>query len=91
MKLAIRRAPLLREKLVLNSTLPNFEVAKRVGEDGKLTESCPREKEHEPVHRGARPVGMGRPAYPLVLGPRGPSSAGLCVSRILAYVVKRTS
>jgi hypothetical protein len=35
MKLAIRRAPLLREKLVLNSTLPNFEVAKRVGEDRK--------------------------------------------------------
>jgi hypothetical protein len=43
------------------------------------------------MHRGAGPVGMGRPAYPLVLGPHGPSSIGLCVSCILAYVVKRYS
>jgi hypothetical protein len=35
MKLAIRRAPLFREKLSLNSTLPNFEVAKRVDKDRK--------------------------------------------------------
>jgi hypothetical protein len=35
MKLATRRAPLLREKLALNSTLTNFEVAKEVGKDGK--------------------------------------------------------
>jgi hypothetical protein len=34
---------------------------------------------------------MGRPAYPLVLGPRGPFSADLCVSCILAYVVKRSN
>jgi hypothetical protein len=59
MKLAIRRAPLFREKLVLNPTLPNVEVAKMVGEDRKLTETCPRGKEHEPVHKGVRPVGMG--------------------------------
>jgi hypothetical protein len=35
MKLATRRAPLLREKLSLNSTLPNIEVAKKVGKDRK--------------------------------------------------------
>jgi hypothetical protein len=35
MKHATRRAPLLREKLGLNLTLPNFVVAKRVGKDRK--------------------------------------------------------
>jgi hypothetical protein len=45
----------------------------------------------EPRQRDVGPVGMGRPAYPLVLGPRGPSSAVLCVSCILAYVMKRSS
>jgi hypothetical protein len=44
MKLVTRRAPLLREKLSLNSTLPNFVVAKKVGKDRKYTESFPREK-----------------------------------------------
>jgi hypothetical protein len=35
MKFPTRRAPLLREKLGLNYTLPNFEVAKKVGKDRK--------------------------------------------------------
>jgi hypothetical protein len=35
MKLATRRAPLFQEKLSLNSTLPNFEVAKKVSKDRK--------------------------------------------------------
>jgi hypothetical protein len=35
MKLATRREPLLREKLNLNSTLPNFEIAKKGSKDRK--------------------------------------------------------
>jgi hypothetical protein len=35
MKLATIRAPLLQGKLDLNSTLPNFEVARKVGKDRK--------------------------------------------------------
>jgi hypothetical protein len=35
MKLATRRAPILREKLSLNLPLPNFVVAKKVIKDRK--------------------------------------------------------
>jgi hypothetical protein len=35
MKLPTRREPLPWEKLGLNSTLPNFEVAKKIGKDRK--------------------------------------------------------
>jgi hypothetical protein len=89
MKLATRRAPILQKKLGLNLTLPNFVVSKRVFKDRKLTESCPRERRTRTDTVGCR-AGRHGPAYSLVLGPHGPSSAGLCVSCILAYVVKRS-
>jgi hypothetical protein len=66
-------------------------LLKRSAKIGNKPSRVPEKNGHELIRGDAGSVGMDRPAYPLILGPSGPSSAGLCVSYILAYVVKRSN